>query len=231
MSAADRLAPLQATADEAEPTLVVNEIYASVQGESSYAGLPCAFVRLTACNLRCRWCDSTYTFTQGRRQSVREIAGAVTAYGVDLVEVTGGEPLLQANVHELMARLLEHDLSVLLETSGSLDIAPVDPRVVVILDLKAPGSGEEARNLWSNLEHLRPHHEVKFVLADRRDYEWSRDVLRRHKLGERCRVLLSPVHGELDPRQLVAWMLADRLPARLNLQLHTFVWPGTERGV
>lgn len=231
----DRLAPLRDADPVAEagtePTLLVNEVYASVQGESSWAGLLCAFVRLTACNLRCRWCDSTYTFNEGRRRPVAEIAGEVLGFGLPLVEVTGGEPLLQENVHRLMAQLLDRGLTVLLETSGAVDVAPVDPRVTLILDLKCPDSGEEKSNLWSNLEHLKPTDEVKFVVAGRADYEWARAVIGRERLAERARVLMSPVHGELDPRLLVAWMLEDRLPARLNLQLHKVIWPEARRGV
>lgn len=212
-------------------TLRMSEVYLSVQGESTHAGKPCVFVRLTGCNLRCSWCDSTFTFKGGERRSVASVVEEAHAFGVHTVEITGGEPLVQRAAIPLMERLLELGHEVLLETSGSRSIAEVPPAVHVILDFKAPDSGEARANLWSNVALLRPHHEVKLVLASRADYEWARDVLREHRLNERCVVLLSPVWGALDPRQLVEWMLADRLPARFNLQVHKVVWPPDERGV
>lgn len=212
--------------------LRITEIYASVQGESTHVGKPCVFVRLTGCNLRCTWCDSAFTFHGGTWASVDEVVERASAYGIRTVEVTGGEPLLQPNAIQLMRRLVDAGHEVLLETSGSRDIAPVPPEVHVILDLKPPDSGEVDANLWSNVERLAAKDEVKFVLASRRDYEWARDVTRTHRLHERCgAVLLSPAWGLVDPKDLVEWMLADRLPARLQLQLHKVVWPADARGV
>lgn len=209
----------------------VTEVYASVQGESSHAGKPCTFVRLAGCPLRCRWCDSTYTFTGGDKQTVGDVLDEVVALGPRTVELTGGEPLVQASAVPLLQAFVDLGFEVLLETSGAVSIADVPAEVHVILDLKAPGSGEVARNDWSNLQHLRPHHEVKLVLADRDDYLWARDVIREHDLAARCTVLLSPVWGELDPQTLVGWMLEDRLPARLNLQIHKVVWDADTAGV
>lgn len=209
----------------------MSEVYTSVQGESTWAGLPCTFVRLTGCNLRCTWCDSEFTFTGGAHRSIDDVVAEVVATGVPLVELTGGEPLAQRQAIPLLERLLDAGLTVLLETSGSLTIADVPDPVHVILDLKPPDSGESAANLWENIPLLRPHHEVKLVIASRRDYEWSRDVIARHDLGGRCTVLLSPVWGQLDAADLVDWMLADRVPARLGLQLHKVVWDPAARGV
>lgn len=212
--------------------LTVNEIFHSIQGESSHAGRPCVFVRLTGCNLRCVWCDTPYAFEEGRRLSVDEVVRAVDVYDCPLVEVTGGEPLLQADVYDLMERLLASGKTVLLETGGHIDIRDVPHAVVKVVDVKCPGSGEAAQNAWVNLERLAAHDEVKFVIRDRADYEFARNILRRHELDRRCAaVLLSPVHGVLDPVQLAAWSLEDRLPARIQLQLHKYVWGDDARGV
>ena len=212
--------------------LTVNEIFHSIQGESSHAGRPCVFVRLTGCNLRCVWCDTPYAFEEGRRLSVDEVVRAVDAYDCPLVEVTGGEPLLQADVYDLMERLLASGKTVLLETGGHIDIRDVPRAVVKVVDVKCPGSGEAAQNAWVNLERLAAHDEVKFVIRDRADYEFARNILRRHELDRRCAaVLLSPVHGVLDPVQLAAWSLEDRLPARIQLQLHKYIWGDDARGV
>ena len=212
--------------------LQVNEIFLSIQGESSYAGRPCTFVRLTGCNLRCRWCDTAYAFYEGARMAVSEVLDRVEKLGCDLLEITGGEPLLQDGVHDLIAGLLERGSTVLIETSGASDVARLDPRVVRIMDLKCPGSGESGRNLWSNLEQLTSRDEIKFVLADRRDYEWARDVICGRDLAGRVgAVLLSPVHGELAPALLASWILEDHLPARLQLQIHKYVWSPDARGV
>jgi len=212
--------------------LTVNEIFHSIQGESTYAGLPCVFVRLTACDLRCRWCDTAYAFDEGRKQSVDEVLQAVERFGCPLVEVTGGEPLLQADVYPLMQGLLAAGHSVLLETGGHRSLDRVPPGVVRIVDVKCPGSGEADRMDWSNIERLRAQDEVKFVIADRADYEYARDVIARCGLAGRVgAILLSPVHGELEPRELSAWLLADRLPVRLQLQVHKFIWGPTTRGV
>lgn len=215
-----------------ERTLLVNELYRSIQGESTWAGLPCAFVRLTGCPLRCVWCDTEYAFTGGRRLSIEEILSEIAYMDVPLVEVTGGEPLAQPGCLPLLKALCDAGFTVLLETSGALDVAPVDPRVVKIMDLKCPGSGEVEANRWENLDHLGPRDEIKFVLADRRDYEWARDVIRDRRLADSGRPLLfSPVHASLNPADLAAWILEDALPVRLQLQLHKYLWPDKTKGV
>ncbi len=212
--------------------LTINEIYLSVQGESTWAGLPCAFVRLTACDLRCTYCDTEYAFYEGRKKPLREVFDTVMAFDCPLVEVTGGEPLLQKNVLPLMAALCDADRTVLLETSGAHDISATDPRVHRIMDLKTPSSGESGRNLFSNISHLNTRDEVKFVIGSREDYEWTREQMTAHELAARVRaVLLSPVFGRIDPREIVEWMLADRLPARFQLQMHKFIWEPRARGV
>ncbi len=210
--------------------LRVTEIFHSIQGESSHAGRPCAFVRLAGCNLRCRWCDSEYTFTGGERMSIDDIVSRVKGYGCHLVEMTGGEPLAQSESLDLIQRLCDDGFEVLIETSGSIDIAPVDRRATIILDIKCPGSGEVEKNRWGNLGHLKPGYEIKFVIAGRADYDWTRRVLDERNLN-RWTVLLSPVWGELDLKSLAEWMLADRLPARLQTQLHKHIWGAEARGV
>jgi 7-carboxy-7-deazaguanine synthase len=215
-----------------EKKLTINEIYFSVQGESTWAGLPCVFVRLTFCDLRCTYCDTEYAFYEGKKQTLGEIVEAVLRYDCPLVEITGGEPLLQKNVLPLMTMLADAGRTVLLETSGAHDISAVDPRVHRIMDLKTPGSGEVARNLFSNLEHLTRRDEVKFVIGSREDYEWSRAQVREHRLAARCHaVLFSPIFGRIDPREIVEWVLADNLPVRFQLQMHKFIWTPTQRGV
>lgn len=210
--------------------LRITEIFFSIQGESSHAGRPCVFVRLTGCNLRCRWCDSAYTFTGGERMALDDAIARVRGYGCELVEITGGEPLAQPEVLPLIERLCDDGFEVLIETSGSIDITPVDPRAKLILDVKAPGSGEVEKNRWENLAQLRPHDEVKFVLADRADYEWARGIIEEHRL-DRWTVLLSAVWGELPMKDLAEWMLADRLPARFQTQLHKHIWGADVTGV
>jgi 7-carboxy-7-deazaguanine synthase len=212
--------------------LTINEIFYSIQGESTRAGLPCVFVRLTACDLRCSWCDTPYAFHEGRRMSVEDVAAAVGEQGCDLVEITGGEPLLQEDVYPLMERLLASGFKVLLETGGHRPIDRVPAAVVKIVDVKCPGSGESGRNHWPNLGRLAPHDEVKFVIRDREDYEFARTVIEERGLATRAgAILMSPVHGVLDPRTLSEWMLADRVTARLQLQLHKYIWSPTARGV
>jgi 7-carboxy-7-deazaguanine synthase len=211
--------------------LTINEIFYSIQGESTFSGRPCVFVRLTACDLRCTWCDTPYAFTGGHRMSVDEVCDAVTRFDCPLVEVTGGEPLLQADVYELMARLMAAGRTVLVETGGHIRVDKVPAGVVRIVDIKCPGSGESHRNEWSNVELLTPQDEVKFVIADRRDYEFAREVLRRHQLDRRCTVLFSPVHAVLDLETLSAWILSDNLPVRLQVQLHKYIWGADVRGV
>jgi 7-carboxy-7-deazaguanine synthase len=212
--------------------LTVNEIFYSIQGESTRAGQPCVFVRLTACDLRCSWCDTEYAFYEGRKQSVDEVVAAVEQHDCPLVEITGGEPLLQEDVYDLMSRLLANGRTVLLETGGHRPIDRVPAEVVKIVDVKCPGSGEVDKNDWSNLDRLSAHDEVKFVIKDRADYEFARDVIRGKNLPARCAaVLMSPVHDVLGAEPLSQWMLADRLPVRLQLQLHKFIWSPTTRGV
>ncbi|MGE3178421.1 MAG: radical SAM protein [Vicinamibacterales bacterium] len=212
--------------------LTINEVFHSIQGESSRVGQPCVFVRLTGCDLRCSWCDTPYAFHEGHKRTVDDVVEEVEGYGCHLVEITGGEPLLQEDVYPLMDRLLALGHTVLIETGGQRSIERVPPQVVKVVDVKCPGSGEASKNDWANLTRLMPHDEVKFVVADRTDYEFAREVVRRHDLPSRCAaVLLSPVHGVLDPKTLAEWMLADRLPARLQVQLHKYIWPATQRGV
>jgi 7-carboxy-7-deazaguanine synthase len=212
--------------------LTINEIFYSIQGESTRAGQPCLFVRLTACDLRCSWCDTPYAFHEGRRMSVADVMAEADRYESPLVEITGGEPLLQEEVYDLMDRLLAGGRTVLLETGGHRPIDRVPAEVVKIVDVKCPASGEAAKNYWPNLDRLSPHDEVKFVIQDRADYDFARDVVSRHDLARRCAaVLFSPVHGVLAPGTLSEWMLADRVPARLQLQLHKYIWSPSARGV
>ena len=211
--------------------LTVFEIYLSVQGESTHVGRPCVFVRLAACDLRCVWCDTPYAFTGGRKMSIDDVVTAVEAYGCDLVEITGGEPLLQADVIPLMARLTEH-YTVLIETGGHRSIAALPPAVRAIVDVKCPASGEADKMHWPNLDQLRPHDEVKFVIADRADFDYARDVVRKFDLAPRVTaVLFSPVHGVLAPDVLARWMLDERVPARLQIQAHKYIWSPETRGV
>jgi 7-carboxy-7-deazaguanine synthase len=212
--------------------LKINEIYFSVQGESTWAGLPCVFVRLTGCDSRCSYCDTEYAFYEGVRKSLHEVFAEVMAFECPLIEITGGEPLLQRNVLPLMAAICDADRTVLIETSGAHDISGVDPRVHRIMDLKTPSSGEHGKNLYSNIAVLNHRDEVKFVIGSREDYEWSREQIGSHALAERVNaVLLSPVFGRIEPRQIVEWMLDDRLPARFQLQIHKFIWEPRARGV
>lgn len=212
--------------------LTVFEIYPSIQGESTHAGRPCVFVRLAACDLRCAWCDTPYAFTGGQKMPVEDVLARVATLGVPLVELTGGEPLLQKDAIPLMAGLLAAGHEVLLETGGHLSVADVPAPVVRIVDVKCPGSGEAGKVHWPNLALLKAHDEVKFVIRDRADYEYARDVVARHQLAERvAAVLFSPVHGVQDPQALAAWILEDRLTVRLQLQLHKFIWSPETRGV
>ena len=212
--------------------LTVNEIFHSIQGESTYAGRPCVFVRLTACDLRCSWCDTPYAFHEGSKRTLQDVLDEVERLDCPLVEVTGGEPLLQEDVYPLMQGLLDRGRTVMLETGGHRSTARVPDQVVTILDVKCPGSGEAHRNDWGNLDRLRPQDEVKFVVANRADYEYARDVIARHGLAGRAAAIhLSPVHGVLAPRTLAEWVLADGLQARVQLQLHKFIWDPSTRGV
>ena len=224
--------------------LQIAEIYLSIQGESSYAGLPCVFARLTGCDLRCTYCDSAYAFTGGARMSLDEVVQKIKAFDCSLVEVTGGEPLLQKSVLPLMQQLCDMHKTVLLETSGARDISQVDPRVVRIMDLKCPSSGESEHNLTSNFNHLRLTDELKFVIGSRQDFEWARDQIRIYKLKEKVKcILFSPTfqtaaspgqtkgHPGLESKMLAEWILEEKLPVRFQLQLHKFIWAPTQRGV
>ena len=212
--------------------LTVNEIFHSIQGESTHAGRPCVFVRLTACDLRCSWCDTPYAFTEGHKMSVDEVVDRVRDYGCDVVEITGGEPLLQKEVYPLMERLLDEGRTVMIETGGHLSADEIPAGVVRVMDIKCPGSGESAKVHWPNLERLRSSDELKFVISDRGDYDFAREVVAKHELISRCAaVLFSPVHGVLDPKRLAEWILADRLAVRLQLQTHKYIWSPETRGV
>jgi 7-carboxy-7-deazaguanine synthase len=212
--------------------LTVNEIFHSIQGESTHVGRPCVFVRLTACDLRCSWCDTPYAFHDGHKMSLDDIVGKVKTFDCPVVEITGGEPLLQKEVYPLMQRLLDDGLTVMIETGGHLSIEQVPEGVIRVMDIKCPGSGESHRVDWANLERLRPTDEVKFVIRDRADYEFAREVVTKHALTERtAAVLFSPVHGVMEPRPLAEWILADRLAVRLQLQAHKYIWDPATRGV
>jgi 7-carboxy-7-deazaguanine synthase len=217
--------------------LRVTEIFHSIQGESTWAGAPCTFIRLTGCPLRCVWCDTEYAFYGGERMALTGILDRVRQIGTPLVEITGGEPLIHANAFRLAQLLLDESFTVLVETSGAVDVAALDPRAHKIMDLKCPGSGEVERNLWSNLDHLTERDEVKFVLGDRADYEWARDVIHRYALAVRVRggtlraLLFSPVWNAIDLQDLAGWILEDRLPVRFQVQLHKLIWGPDRAGV
>jgi 7-carboxy-7-deazaguanine synthase len=209
----------------------VTEIFHSIQGESSHVGQPCVFVRLTGCPLRCTWCDTDYAFYGGQERSIDEVLALVHDYGCPLVEVTGGEPLVQPDCFPFITGLCDAGYRVLLETSGAVDIAPVDPRAHVILDVKCPGSGMTDRMHWPNLSRLAAKDEAKFVLADRADYDWAKEILAQYGIAVRCPVLFSPVFGSLGARELAEWILADKLPVRFQIQLHKYIWAPDMRGV
>ena len=209
----------------------INEIYLSVQGESTHTGLPCVFIRLTGCNLRCSWCDTAYAFHEGKNMSIDEILQKVANFGIHLVEITGGEPLMQDNVYTLMRRLIESGYKVMLETGGSISLERVPKDVIKIMDLKCPSSGEQEKNNLDNLKLLVPHDEVKFVILDKKDYEWSRDIIKRYKINETAHILISPVFDKLELKEIVKWILKDRLPVRLQTQLHKIIWDKNTIGV
>jgi len=211
--------------------LVVNEIFHSIQGESSHAGRPCAFIRLAYCNMRCFYCDTEYAFFDGKEMLIADIVGAVRGFGCKLVEVTGGEPLFQANVHELMIRLCDEGYEVLLETGGSLDISKVDGRVKRIVDFKCPSSGMVKKNLWENAGYLSTSDEVKFVIGDREDYDWAKRVIGEYQIDRHCPILMSVVFGKLEPVHLAGWILEDKLNVRFQLQMHKYIWSPETRGV
>jgi 7-carboxy-7-deazaguanine synthase len=210
----------------------IHEIYESIQGESTFAGLPCTFVRFSRCNLRCRWCDTPQAFEGGTEMPRAEVLAKALSFGTSLVELTGGEPLLQPGAIPLLQELCDAGRTVLLETSGERDISQVDPRVHRIMDLKAPGSGESKRNRWENIAELSKRDEVKFVLADRVDYDWTKGIIAEHLLPDRVHaILLSCVWGELDPKELVKWVLEDKLPGRVQMQMHKVIWDADAQGV
>lgn len=211
--------------------LKVNEIFKSIQGESWFAGLPCVFIRLTGCNLRCTYCDTTYAYEEGDELSVEEVLKRVAAYNCPMVEITGGEPLLQEETPKLAAALLQKARAVLVETNGTLDIDVLPKGIVRIVDVKCPDSGESGKMLWENMDRLVKTDEVKFVLQSRRDYEWAKAIVADYQLLRRCMVLFSPAFGVLEPRVLAGWILEDSLSVRLNLQLHKYIWTPEERGV
>ncbi|MCL5030235.1 MAG: 7-carboxy-7-deazaguanine synthase QueE [Bacteroidetes bacterium] len=211
--------------------LKVNEIYFSVQGESTKAGLPCVFIRLTYCNLRCTYCDTEYAFYEGKDLTVDQILSEVNKYGCKLVEVTGGEPLFQKECIDLMKRLCEEGFEVLLETGGSLSIKEVDEKVKIIMDLKCPSSGMLKKNLFENINYLKSKDEVKFVIGTKEDYEWTKKILQKYNLTSKCEVLFSVVFGKLEPVTLVEWILADKLDVRFQLQMHKFIWEPNAKGV
>lgn len=210
--------------------MLINEIFKSIQGESSFAGFPCTFIRLTGCNLRCSYCDTRYAYDRGVELTIHQILNEVKGQKTSLVEITGGEPLLNEEVYSLIDMLLAEGYQILLETNGSLDISRVDERVVRIIDIKCPSSGMSQRMRWENMQRLRASDEIKFVIKDRQDYVWSRMVIEKYKLNEKTKVSLSPVHNSLEPAKLAEWMLEDNIPAKLQIQLHKYIWPGREEG-
>ena len=227
MSGADRrLLPLVGVSNS---DIKIHEIYESIQGESTYAGLPCTFIRTTACHLRCRYCDTAHAFFEGETKSVQAVLEEVAQKTPRLIEVTGGEPLLQPGVFKLLEALCDADLKVLLETSGAVDVSKVDERVVKIVDIKTPGSGEVDANVWENLPLLLPHDEVKFVLCDREDYLWAKDIIRTKDIS--VTTLMGPVFGQLDPKDLAEWIVEDGLNVRMQIQQHKFIWEPRARGV
>jgi len=230
-SDAHRAARRQALGDLRPGHVLVSEIYYSLQGESTYAGRPCVFVRLAGCHLRCTYCDTAHAQEDAQERLVDEVVEAALGHDCPLVEVTGGEPLLQEGVYALMTALADRGRTVLLETGGSVDVGRVDVRVVKIMDLKCPSSGECGRNRYDNLGHLTSRDEVKFVIGTREDYEWACATLHEHALASRCVVLMGVMFGRLEPRQLAEWVLADRLPVRVQIQMHKVIWPPDQRGV
>jgi len=219
------------TTPSSPATLIINEVFFSIQGESTRIGLPCVFVRLTACDLRCTWCDTAYAFQEGTESSIDDLVKKVESYQCTLVEITGGEPLLQANVHLLMKRLCDRGFDVMIETGGHRDIRGIDSRVKRIMDIKCPGSLMEKRNRWENIEALTGRDEVKFVIAHEIDYEWAKDVISKYRLTERCTILMSPVFGSIENRTLAEWILRDHLHVQFQLQIHKYIWDPATRGV
>ncbi|NOX18192.1 MAG: radical SAM protein [Chlorobi bacterium] len=211
--------------------LTVNEIFYSIQGEGAHAGLPCVFIRLTYCNLRCSYCDTEYAFYEGKEYSIERLIDETEKFNCNLIELTGGEPLLQNEANPLMTRLCGAGKTVLLETGGSLSIKDVDKRVCIIMDLKTPSSKMEKKNLYENILFLKPDDEVKFVIGDRNDYEWTKEKIKEYKIDRKANVLISPVFGKLEPEEIVDWILEDNLNARFQLQTHKYIWEPDKRGV
>ena len=211
--------------------LKINEIYFSVQGESSYSGLPCIFVRLTYCNLRCTYCDSEYSFYEGKKMKIVDILKEIKKYSCNLVEVTGGEPLLQKNCINLLNELVKNKYDVLLETSGSLSISDVPNKVINIIDFKCPSSKMDSKNMWDNINYLKKNDEIKFVIGNRIDYEWTKQKIEEFKLNKICDILISPVYGEIEPKEIVKWILEDNLKVRFQIQMHKEIWSADKKGV
>jgi 7-carboxy-7-deazaguanine synthase len=209
----------------------VCEIFTSIQGESSYVGVPCTFIRMTGCNLRCSYCDTTYAYYEGRELSIEEILGQVKRAGINLVEITGGEPLLQREVYPIIKRLIKDGYKVLLETNGSLSIKNVDKKALIILDMKTPGSGMSDKMDLSNIEIVKHTDEIKFVITSRTDYEWSKRLIDRHRLIDKCHILLSPAYGILPPEKLAQWVIKDKVQARINPQIHKYIFSPDRRGI
>jgi 7-carboxy-7-deazaguanine synthase len=207
------------------------EIFTSIQGESSYAGMPCTFIRLTGCNLRCSYCDTSYAYYEGQELTVDEIVRQVQRSGIDLVEITGGEPLLQKEVLHLIKRLLAEGYAVLVETNGSQSIREIDRKAVIILDIKTPGSGMSKEVDFANLDYIKSSDEIKFVITNREDYEWSKEIIQRYKLMLQCHLLFAPAFGVLSPETLAKWIIVDKLKVRLNLQLHKYIFSSEQKGI
>ena len=211
--------------------LKINEIYYSIQGESSYSGLPCVFIRLTYCNLRCSYCDTEYAFYEGKDISIEEIVRKVNSYKCNLVEITGGEPLLQKNCIELINQLEKNNKKVLIETGGSLPIKNISKNTHIILDLKCPSSNMESKNLWDNLDYIKKTDEIKFVIGNKTDYDWVKKTIKKHNLEKKCLLLISPVHDKIDKEKIINWILKDNLKIRFQIQLHKEIWDKNKKGV
>jgi 7-carboxy-7-deazaguanine synthase len=211
--------------------MLINEIFQSIQGESSYSGFPCTFIRVTGCNLRCSYCDTTYAYHKGINLTIAQIVREVRRNRISLVEITGGEPLLNEEVYPLIEKLLSEGYKILVETNGSIDISRLNESVVRIIDIKCPSSKMSHKMYWKNMDILRPTDEIKFVVKNRSDYVWSRMIINKYKLKDKVKINLSPVHDVMDAAKLAEWMLEDKLPARLQIQMHKYIWPGREEGV
>jgi 7-carboxy-7-deazaguanine synthase len=221
---------MKSKSDPQKSTIKINEIFYSIQGESSYAGFPCVFIRLTYCNLRCTYCDTEYAFYEGKDLTIDEIINEVDKFNCNLVEITGGEPLIQKNVHGLIQELFNHNYEVLIETGGHLDIAELDKRVKIILDIKCPSSGESEKVLWSNLHNLNSGTEVKFVIGDKADFDWALSKIEQYNINQN-KILFSPVFGELENKELAKWILDSNLAVRMQLQMHKYIWHPEKKGV